>query len=87
GTGAGQMSYGACTVATSVVAAPSCSFLVSRTITNNSPAQITVKEAAIYMRCYDPPKYVCATRDVLTVPQAVPIAGTITVNWTIQVTV
>ncbi|MBA7701989.1 hypothetical protein ES703_110740 [subsurface metagenome] len=86
GTGAGQMSHLVCTVATSVVAAPSCSFLVSRSIVNNSPGVITVREAAIYMRM-DDSYYGCAVRDVLTVPQAVPNGGAITIDWTIQVTV
>ncbi len=88
GAGAGQMNYLICTVATSVVAAPSCSFLVSRSIVNNSPAEITVREAGIYMSFdYSPTRYGCGTRDVFVTPQAVPIGGTITVNWTIQVTV
>ncbi|GAI77413.1 unnamed protein product, partial [marine sediment metagenome] len=85
GTGAGEMNHQVCTIATSVVAAPSCSFLVSRAMVNNSPAEVTVREAAIYMRmgAY----YGCGARDVFGAPQAVPIAGTITVNWTLQVTV
>lgn len=88
GTGAGQMEHLVCTVATSVVAAPSCSFVVSRSIVNNSPAEITVREAGIYMRAqYVGYYYLCATRDVFGSPQAVPIGGTITVDWTIQVTV
>jgi len=85
GTGGGQMEHLICTVATSVVAAPSCSFLVSRTITNNSGAEITVREAAIYMRMKT--WFGCGTRDVFGSPQAVPNGGSITVNWTLQVTV
>ncbi|MBA7713760.1 hypothetical protein ES703_122770 [subsurface metagenome] len=86
GTGAGQMEHLVCTVATSVVAAPSCSFLVSRSIVNNSGAEITVKEAAIYMRMAAS-YYGCAVRDVFVAPQAVPNGGTITIDWTIKVTV
>lgn len=85
GTGAGQMEYGACTVADYVVAAPSCSFEVSRTITNNSGDSITVREAAIYMRMNT--NFGCTTRDVFETPQAVPNGGSITIDWTIQVTV
>ena len=85
GTEAGEMEHLVCTVATYVVAAPSCSFLVSRAIVNNSGDEITVREAAIYMIIGD--YYSCATRDVFTTPQAVPIGGAITVDWTIGVTV
>ncbi|MBA7477266.1 hypothetical protein ES707_12671 [subsurface metagenome] len=85
GTGAGQMEHLICTVATSVVAAPSCSFLVSRAITNNSGAEITVREAGIYI--FMDTYFGCGVRDVFVAPQAVPIGGAITVDWTIQVTV
>ncbi|MBA7678522.1 hypothetical protein ES703_86798 [subsurface metagenome] len=86
GTGAGQMEHLVCTVATSVVAAPSCSFLVSRTIVNNSGGLITVREAGIYMFISS---FVVgdAVRDVLVAPQAVPNGGSITIDWTIKVTV
>jgi len=84
GTGAGQMEYLICTVAEYVVAAPSCSFVVSRTIANNSPAEITVKEAVLYimMQSFSG----CGIRDVFDTPQAVPIGGSITIDWAIQVT-
>ena len=85
GAGAGQMSHLVCTVATSVVAAPSCSFLVSRSIVNNSPGIITVREAAIYIGMQT--GYCCGIRDVFGAPQAVPIGGGITMDWTLQVTV
>lgn len=87
GSGVDEMEHLVCTIATSVVAAPNCSFLVSRAIVNNSLAVITVREAAIYVKMDDPFLYGCAVRDVLTTPQAVPIGGTITIDWTIQVTV
>jgi len=86
GTGAGQMEHGGCLVATSVVAAPSCSFLVSRWVVNNSPGIITVREAGIYVKLYVT-YFICLTRDVFVTPQAVPIGGAITIDWTIQVTV
>ncbi len=87
GTGVNQMNYLACTVAPFVVAAPSCYFVCSRSIVNNSAAEITVREAGIYsqMKAFD--NSGCMTRDVFGTPQAVPIGGTITVNWTIKVTV
>ena len=86
GTGANQMNYLACSVATSVVAAPSCSFVVSRAIVNNSGSEITVREAGIHARIKANVNGLM-TRDVLGTPQAVPNGGTITVDWTLQVTV
>ncbi|MBA7703986.1 hypothetical protein ES703_112783 [subsurface metagenome] len=85
GVGVGEMNHLICTVADYVVAAPSCSFVVFRSIVNNSAAEITVREAGIYMKMDT--FFCCATRDVFSLPQAVPPGGTITVNWTIQVTV
>jgi len=86
GVGAGQMEHLVCTVPTSVVAPPSCYFVVSRSIVNNSGGVITVREAAIYMRI-DTSWYACGIRDVLVAPQAVPNGGAITIDWTIGVTV
>ncbi|KKM64545.1 hypothetical protein LCGC14_1500280 [marine sediment metagenome] len=86
GVGAGQMEHQACTVAISVVSAPSCYFVVSRTITNNSGDSITVREAALYMRAASS-YYLCGARDVFGTPQVVPNGGSITVDWTLQVTV
>ncbi|GAI54506.1 unnamed protein product, partial [marine sediment metagenome] len=85
GVGADKMEHLVCTVADYVVAAPSCSFVASRTIANNSGDSITVKEAGIYM--YMNPTYGCGVRDVLGTPQVVPNGGSITIDWTIQVTV
>ncbi len=85
----GGVEHLACTVADYVVAAPSCSFLVSRTITNNSGAEITVREAGIYVKMMygSTPYYACVTRDVLITPQVVPNGGSILIEWTIGVTV
>ena len=87
GVGPDQMEHLVCTVATSVVAAPSCSFLVSRSIVNNSGGVITVREAGIYMKIGTLPWYGCGIRDVLDTPQAVPDGGAITIDWTIGVTI
>ena len=80
------MQYLICTIDDAVVAAPSCSFVVHRTFANNSGGLITVEEAAIYMKGSAPTWYYCGVRDVLTVPQAVPNGGAITIDWTIGVT-
>ncbi|MBA7567759.1 hypothetical protein ES708_09476 [subsurface metagenome] len=86
GTGVDEMNHLVCTVATSVVAAPSCSFLVSRAITNNSGSEITVREAGIHA-IMKVGVVGLITRDVFVTPQAVPNGGTITIDWTLQVTV
>ena len=90
GVGGGQMEHLICTVGLSVVAAPSCYFVVPRTIANNSGGIITVREAAIYVKAglWPAPGYTsCVVRDVLVAPQAVPNGGAITIDWTIGVTV
>ncbi|MBA7522895.1 hypothetical protein ES705_15015 [subsurface metagenome] len=85
GVGAGDLIYWLCAVADPVVAAPSCSFEVSRTMVNDSGNEITAREAGIYMKMEA--FFGCAVRDVFATPQAVPNGGAITVNWTLQVTV
>lgn len=84
GVGAGQMEHLVCTVSTSVVSAPNCSHIVSRSVVNNSGLEITVREAGIYMATAT--NFLCATRDVFGAPQAVPDGGSIVVNWTLRVT-
>jgi len=87
GVAAGEMQHLICTVDAAVVAAPSCSFVVHRTIVNNSGGIITVLEAGIYMIGGTAGTYrFDATRDVLVAPQAVPDGGAITIDWTIGVT-
>ncbi len=88
GGGAGQMNYQACSIALSVVSAPNCGFIVSRSIVNNSGGLITVKESGIYFRLWSAPqKYYCGLRDVFGTPQDVPNGGSISINYTLRVTV
>jgi len=86
GVGAGQLVYWTDVVTDSVVAAPSCSFGISRTMVNNSGGAITAREAGIGMKMKGG-FYGLAVRDVFSAAQAVPNGGAITVNWTLQVTV
>ncbi len=89
GLGAGQMDYLACSVADASVSDPHCSFVVSRSATNNSGGSITVRETGIYMiaQRLSPTTnyYCCGARDVLGTPQEVPDGGSITVNYTLRV--
>ena len=86
GTGVGQMEHLICTVSAPTVAAPNCSFIVSRAILNNSGAEITGREAGIYAKL-NATYFGCFTRDVFGTPQAVPNGGSIVINWTLRVTV
>lgn len=86
GGGAGQMNHLVCTVTSPTVAAPSCYFVVSRVIVNNSGGLITVTEGGVYSQMGPTPYYCCLTRDVFAASQDVPDGGSITINWTLQVT-
>ena len=95
GYGAGQMHHLENTFEAPVISAPSCGFSISRIIVNNSDGLITVREAGIYhQHCYrwgphaDDFYYYfsCGVRDVFAVPQDVPDGGSITINYTLQVT-
>ncbi len=89
GSGAGQLTYQAPTVNESVVSGPNCSFLVERAFVNNSGGDVTVKESAIYVRMKGPIYYgyACVVRDVLTLPQTIPNGGSLSMSYTLRVTV
>ena len=95
GYGAGQMHHLANTFGAPVVSPPNCGYSISRIIVNNSGGLITVRESGLYHRhsyrwgpganqfgFYSS----CGVRDVFSTPQDVPDGGSITVNYTLQVT-
>ena len=95
GYGSGQMHHLANTFGTPVVSPPNCGYSISRIIVNNSGGLITVRESGLYHQHsyrYGPVAYQfyfyssCGVRDVFTAPQDVPDGGSITVNYTLQVT-
>ena len=95
GYGAGQMHHLANTFGAPVVSPPSCGYSISRIIVNNSGGLITVRESGLYHQHsyrWGPGAndfyfyYSCGVRDVFVVPQDVPDGGSITVNYTLQVT-
>jgi hypothetical protein len=95
GFGAGQMHHLANTFDAPVVSPPSCGFSVSRIIVNNSGGLITVRESGIYHQHsyrYGPLAdnfyfySSCGVRDVFAAPQDVSDGGSITINYTLQVT-
>jgi len=91
GTGAGQMQYGAVSVAALATSGNTVSFTANRTFTNNSGASITVAEVGIYEWIYvsspagNSP--VAFARDVLATPVTVANTTPITVYYTIQLTI
>lgn len=90
GTGSGQLSHGAVTFTAPSVSGSECSFTVTRVFTNGSGATITVKEIGIYVTAQSTTPtvdYYLVIRDVLATTQAVPDGGSITVVYTLKVTV
>ena len=89
GAGAGQLNHQATTVNASIVAAPHCGFIIERAFTNNSGGDVTVREAGIHVsaRLAAGTGYVLAIRDVLGVAQVIPNGGSLSINYTLRVTV
>lgn len=90
GTGAGQLVYNAQSLENLQYSGGVISFRVTRTFTNNSGSSVDVKEIGMYMRQLDntgTARNICVARDVLASPQSVPDGATLTVRYTISVTV
>jgi hypothetical protein len=90
GTGLNQLLHNAQTQEAVVISAPTASFRVTRTFTNNSAAPITVYEIGWYWQVFDTggtQRYFCFLHDLLASPQTIPIGATLTVRYTWSVTV
>lgn len=90
GIGSGQMYHYAVAVGAPSVAGPTSSFTVTRVIGNQSGATITVGEIGVYVYGQDSGGYsrvFLGIRDVLASSFDVPNGGSITVVYTIMVTV
>ena len=88
GVAAGQFDYkGMAVIGDVTLDGSQAKFLVTRHPVNNSGGTITVKEIGIYTTFYvtTTQKYMCAVRDVLETPLAVPDGGGITVDYTLAV--
>ncbi|MBA7682969.1 hypothetical protein ES703_91325 [subsurface metagenome] len=86
GVGVDQVTHVASTYTVPSVDGSDCSFTIRRSMINNSGATITgIKEIGAYMRMVS--YYGLAFRDVLPSPVYVPHGGSITVTYTIKVTV
>jgi hypothetical protein len=78
GTGTGQLTYGAVSIDAPVAYGTGYLIRVVRVFTNNSGADITVKEIGIYS--YSTSYYFCIIRDVLTTPVTIPNGY----SWTVR---
>jgi hypothetical protein len=91
GSSFGQLAYGAHTIES--VTNPSgydLTFRVIRVFTNNSGASVTVKEIGISTKRCDQggtPRTFLFVRDVLPSPSSVPDGATLTVRYTVKITV
>jgi hypothetical protein len=91
GTGSGQLVYGAHTIES--VINPSgndLTFRVTRVFTNNSGATVTVKEIGITTKRYDQgasARTFLFIRDVLPSPTSVPDGASLTIRYTVKITV
>jgi len=91
GTGLGQLVYGAHTIES--VINPSggdLTFRVTRVFTNNSGASVTVKEIGITTKRYDQTstnRTFLFIRDVLPSPTSVPDGASLTIRYTVKITV
>jgi len=91
GTGSGQLVYGTHTIES--VINPSgndLTFRVTRVFTNNSGASVTVKEIGIATKRYDQggtARTFLFVRDVLSSPSSVPDGATLTIRYTVKITV
>ena len=89
GTGPEQFLHQAMAASTPAVAGPDCSFWLRRVMVNNSGSTISgIREIGCYvMMKYDPRYYALGYRDVLPGSVSIPDGGSITVTYTLKVTV
>ena len=89
GTGVDQFLHQAMAASSPAVARSDCSFWVRRVMVNNSGSTISgIREIGCYvMMKYSPRYYALGYRDVLPGSVSVPDGGSITVTYTLKVTV
>ena len=89
GTGVDQFLHQAMAASSPAVAGSDCSFWVRRVMVNNSGSTISgIREIGCYvMMKYSPRYYALGYRDVLPGSVSVPHGGSITVTYTLKVTV
>jgi len=89
GTGVDQFMHQAMSRSSLGVVGPDCSFWHRRVMVNNSGSTISgIQEIGCYvMMKYSPRYYALGYRDVLSGPVSIPDGGSITVTYTLKVTV
>jgi hypothetical protein len=87
GNGAGQLNYGAGTISTTSTTGTTRYFTISRTFKNNAAGSITVNECGIYCMATSTPYYFMWVRDLISPGQAVGAGQTLTLTYTIGITV
>ncbi len=89
GTGVDQFLHQATSASSPAVAGSECSFWLRRVIVNNSGSTISdIREIGCYvMMKYSPAYYGLGYRDVLPSPVSIPDGGSITVTYTLKVTI
>ena len=89
GTGTDQFLHQAMAASSPAVAGSECSFWLRRVMVNNSGSTISgIREIGCYvMMKYDPRYYALGYRDVLPGSVSIPDGGSITVTYTLKVTV
>ncbi|MBA7606166.1 hypothetical protein ES703_13306 [subsurface metagenome] len=89
GTGADEFNHQLVEFTAPSVIGPTCSFTITRTMIDNSGAAIAdIKEIGCYCKFSDgSERYALAFRDVLPSALSIPDGGSITVTYTIAVTV
>ena len=84
GLGANQLVHGKTTVEDVNGTPPDSVWRVIRTFTNESDATITVREIGLAVLCQG--NYVLIARDVLSTPEDIPSAASLTVRYVFKVT-
>jgi len=89
GAGPEQFLHQAMAASSPAVAGPDCSFWLRRVMVNNSGSTISgIREIGCYvMMKYSPAYYGLGYRDVLPDPVSIPDGGSITVTYTLKVTI
>jgi hypothetical protein len=81
GSSTGQLMYGGGSVDAPVTYSTGYLTRIIRVFTNNSGADITVKEIGIYAYWGTTPYFLCIIRDVLTTPVTIPNGYSLTVRY------
>ena len=86
GTGSGQLSYSNVSVTLPVTVNGTTSFTTSRTLSNSSGSTITINEIGLYCATGST-YYFCLVHDIIAGGQAVQTGHTLTITYTIAVTI